>query len=190
MFDVCAHAMISKDQVMPLLKEACPSYRPPSQDEDLLYVALALTVWQFVVAMRFRLHQRVADPGYAEKLPSLGGVGSALAGSAEPRLDQTRSNCDRVIIISDADVHVPPDLLSNVVAPLRDDRAGLVSCFYRLANPATLAMQVEAIAINADFWSQVLQAQSLKPLDFALGAVMATTRGRASRIDWWFRGSR
>ena len=37
-------------------------------------------------------------------------------------------------------------------------------------------MQWEAIAINADFWSQVLQSQSLKPLDFALGAVMATRR--------------
>jgi ceramide glucosyltransferase len=34
----------------------------------------------------------------------------------------------------------------------------------------------EAIAINADFWSQVLQAASLKPLDFALGAVMLTRR--------------
>jgi len=41
--------------------------------------------------------------------------------------------------------------------------------FYRLANPSTLAMQWEAIAINADFWSQVLQSQTLKPLDFALG---------------------
>jgi ceramide glucosyltransferase len=53
---------------------------------------------------------------------------------------------------------------------------GLVTCFYRLANPTTLAMQWEAVAINADFWSQVLQAQSLKPLDFALGAVMVTRR--------------
>src|SRR3989442_12019317 len=43
-------------------------------------------------------------------------------------------------------------------------------------------MQFEAIAINADFWSQVLQAQSLKPLDFALGAVMATTRRRLESI--------
>jgi ceramide glucosyltransferase len=53
---------------------------------------------------------------------------------------------------------------------------GLVNCFYRLANPTTLAMQWEAIAINADFWSQVLQAASLEPLDFALGAVMLTHR--------------
>jgi ceramide glucosyltransferase len=43
-------------------------------------------------------------------------------------------------------------------------------------------MQWEAIAINADFWSQVLQSQSLKPIDFALGAVMATRRQQLQDI--------
>ena len=81
-----------------------------------------------------------------------------------------------LILVSDADVRVPPDFLANVVAPLRDPKIGLVNCFYRLANPTTTAMQWEAVAINADFWSQVLQAASLKPLDFALGAVMLTRR--------------
>jgi ceramide glucosyltransferase len=79
-------------------------------------------------------------------------------------------------VISDADVRVPPDFLANVVVPLQAPEIGLVSCFYRLANPVNLAMHLEALTINADFWSQVLQAQSLKPLDFALGAVMATRR--------------
>lgn len=32
--------MISKDQVMPLLMEACPSYRLPAEDRELLYVML------------------------------------------------------------------------------------------------------------------------------------------------------
>jgi len=36
--------------------------------------------------------------------------------------------------------------------------------------------------MNADFWSQVLQAQSLKPLDFALGAVMAVRRKQLEEI--------
>ncbi len=79
-----------------------------------------------------------------------------------------------LLIISDADVRVPPDLLANLVVPLRDPAVGLVNCFYQLANPQTAAMRCEAVAINADFWSQVLQSRSLKPLDFALGAVMAT----------------
>ena len=83
-----------------------------------------------------------------------------------------------MILVSDADVRVPPDFLANVVAPLASmtENRALVNCFYRLANPTTTAMQWEAVAINADFWSQVLQAASLKPLDFALGAVMLTRR--------------
>ena len=81
-----------------------------------------------------------------------------------------------LILVSDADVRVPPDFLANIAAPLRDSKVGLVNCFYRLANPATTAMRCEAIAINADFWSQVLQSTNLKPLDFALGAVMLTRR--------------
>ncbi len=80
------------------------------------------------------------------------------------------------VVISDADVLAPLDLLRNVTAPLRDREMGLVNCFYQLANPSTLAMQWEAVAINADFWTQVLQSQDLKPLDFALGAVMATSQ--------------
>jgi len=81
-----------------------------------------------------------------------------------------------LVIVSDADVRVPIDFLANVVVPLRDPQVGLVNCFYRLANPTGLAMKGEAVSVNADFWGQVLQAQSLKPLDFALGAVMATRR--------------
>jgi len=87
-----------------------------------------------------------------------------------------------LLIISDADVKVTPDFLANIVAPLREAEVGLVSCFYRLANSTTLAMRWEALAANADFWSQVLQARSLKPLDFALGAVMATRRRQLQEI--------
>jgi len=81
-----------------------------------------------------------------------------------------------LILVSDADVRVPPDFLANITAPLRDPKTGLVNCFYRLANPVTTAMRCEAVAINADFWSQVLQSTNLKPLDFALGAAMLTRR--------------
>src|SRR4051794_4359831 len=81
-----------------------------------------------------------------------------------------------LLVMSDADVKAPPDFLGNVLAPLQRPEIGLVNCFYRLSTPCTLALQWEAVAINADFWSQVLQAQDLKRMDFALGAVMATRR--------------
>ncbi len=103
-----------------------------------------------------------------------------------------------LLVVSDADVRAPADLLSNLVTPLLDGSTSealgtsgsgtagdfnepaqtmdLVSCFYRFANPATPAMHWEAVAVNADFWSQVLQNASFRNLDFALGAVVATRR--------------
>jgi ceramide glucosyltransferase len=96
-----------------------------------------------------------------------------------------------VIALSDADVHVPSDFLGQAVAPLENPEVGLVNCFYKLPSrsrwrllfdPDAQAMRMEEFAVNCDFWSQVLQARSLKPLDFALGAVMITTQARLRQI--------
>jgi ceramide glucosyltransferase len=87
-----------------------------------------------------------------------------------------------VIIISDADVFAPSDFLRQTVVPLEDPAIGLVNCFYRLEGATNLAMRWEAFAVNGDFWSQVLQAQMLKPLDFAMGAVMVTPRKQLEAI--------
>jgi len=81
-----------------------------------------------------------------------------------------------IFVVSDADVRVPSDFLVNLASPLKDPGVGMVNCFYRLVDSVTAAMRWEAVGVNADFWSQVLQAQSLKPLDFALGAVMGVRR--------------
>jgi len=87
-----------------------------------------------------------------------------------------------LILTCDADVRVPADFLASFVAPLRDEKTALVNCFYRLANPTTTAMRWEAIAVNADFWSQVLQSATLKPLDFALGAAILLRRSALAEI--------
>lgn len=122
-----------------------------------------------------------ARPGFEAQLVV---CGQALGANAKvSTLAQLEGRMQHdVVVISDADVRVPRDFLANVVAPLCDPEVGLVNCFYRLANPTTLAMKGEAVGINADFWSQVLQAQSLKPLGFALGAAMATRRQQLQDI--------
>jgi ceramide glucosyltransferase len=217
-------------------------------------LSFLLTLWQWLVARRFPLHNRVKDDSfppavtllkpvkgcdeftesclrswfeqdYTGRVQILFGVASPddpvcatinkliaqfqgrdaeLVVCGEPLganakisklVELERLAKHEILVISDADVRVPPDLLSNIVAPLREcsspdqvgkeasgEGCGLVTCFYRLANPTTLPMQWEAIAINADFWSQVLQAQSLKPINFALGAVMATRRAQLQEI--------
>ncbi len=81
-----------------------------------------------------------------------------------------------VLVFSDADVKVPPDFLTEFSTCLGDPGVGLVNCFYQLSNRSTLPMRVEAVAVNADFWSQVLQSNQLKPMDFALGAAVGIKR--------------
>jgi ceramide glucosyltransferase len=87
-----------------------------------------------------------------------------------------------LLVISDADVWIEPDLLAQAVHQLGETKAALISCPYALVNAANPAMHLEAMAANADFWSQALQAQTLKPLDFALGAVMVTSRTSIRQI--------
>jgi ceramide glucosyltransferase len=212
----------------------------------LALLSLALTMWQWLVARRFPLHQLLPEPSplstqppvtllkplkgcdgateaclrswftqqYRGSMQILFGVAAAIdpvcgivrkllqefPGSdaqlvvcgpllgANAKVSQLveleRLAKHDLVIISDADVRVPPEFLAHIVAPLGSggQACGLVCCFYRLANPTTPAMQWEAIAINADFWSQVLQSRSLKPIDFALGAVMATRRQQLQEI--------
>lgn len=87
-----------------------------------------------------------------------------------------------VIIISDADVWAPEGLIKSLVSQLETEGIDLVTCFYMLSNPSHPAMLWEGAAINADFWSQVLQSCSLKPVNFALGAVMAVRKNGLDRI--------
>lgn len=87
-----------------------------------------------------------------------------------------------VVVISDADVLAPPDILKNNTPLLDTPNTGLVNCFYRLANPTTAAMQWEAIGVNVDFWSQVLQARDIAKVDFALGAVMTLSLENLKKI--------
>ncbi|MCP5520912.1 MAG: bacteriohopanetetrol glucosamine biosynthesis glycosyltransferase HpnI [Verrucomicrobiales bacterium] len=81
-----------------------------------------------------------------------------------------------LLVISDADVKAPPDLLTNLAAAFQEQTVGLVNPFYRLGEPTTVAMHCEALAVNSDFWTSVLQARRLSPLRFALGATMAVRR--------------
>jgi ceramide glucosyltransferase len=87
-----------------------------------------------------------------------------------------------IVVVSDADVRAPRDVLTQIAAHLEDPGVELVNFLYRLATPATWAMHWEAAAVNADFWSQVLQACSMAPQDFALGAVMAVRRSRLEAL--------
>jgi ceramide glucosyltransferase len=94
---------------------------------------------------------------------------------------QQRAKHD-LLVVSDADVRVPGDCLAQLLAPFQEPAVGLVCHFYRLANPTTLAMRWEALAVNADFWPGVLQSLRFGPLSYALGAAMAVRRSHLEAL--------
>ena len=85
-------------------------------------------------------------------------------------------------IVSDADVFAPNDLLTEIAAKFQNEKTALVNCFYKLPPPETFGALWEALSVNADFWSQVCQSNSMKPMNFALGAVMAVRRTALEQI--------
>ena len=88
-----------------------------------------------------------------------------------------------LVMISDADVQVPADFAGQPRRRLWPIRKSVWSTvFIGWPIPSAAAMRWEAVAINADFWTQVLQARSLKKVDFALGAVMALPAAQLQAI--------
>jgi ceramide glucosyltransferase len=207
----------------------------------LALLSLILTLWQWLAAARFPVHQRVEAKAFAPGVSLLKPLKGSDAETAKclrswmeqdypgpvqilfgvaasedpacevvrrvmaehPKLDAELIICaenlgpnpkvstliqlerrvkNEVVVVSDADVFAPSDFLTQVVSPLQTPGVGLVNCFYRLEGAKNLAMRWESFAVNADFWSQVLQAQMLKPLDFAMGAVMVAPRTRLEAI--------
>lgn len=81
-----------------------------------------------------------------------------------------------IIIVCDSDISVTPDYLNSVTACFSDDRVGLVTSLYRTSDVHGIATAVEAIGFTSEMIPNVLVAQQLEGLSFALGASMAVRR--------------
>jgi ceramide glucosyltransferase len=86
------------------------------------------------------------------------------------------------LVVGDADVWAPPDFLDQATPLLEDPQVGMVNCLYCQPEALTPAMRWTQTSINADFWTQVLQSNSIQPQTFALGAVMITRRAEVEAI--------
>jgi ceramide glucosyltransferase len=81
-----------------------------------------------------------------------------------------------VLAVSDSDVRVEPEYLRAIAAPFRDPAVGAVTCLYRGLTDGSLAANLEAIGNSTDFAAGVLVAWLFAPVNFTLGATMATTK--------------
>jgi ceramide glucosyltransferase len=81
-----------------------------------------------------------------------------------------------VIVIADSDMHVRPDYLAEVTAPLADSATGLVTCLYRGVSAGGLWSQLACLNINHGFLPQALVAAALGERNGCFGATIALRR--------------
>ncbi len=81
-----------------------------------------------------------------------------------------------VWVVTDADIRVPQGYLRVLCSELGRPNTGLVTCLYRGESNGSMASRLEAARINTEFPAQVLLAQWLQGLRFALGSTLAIHR--------------
>ncbi len=86
------------------------------------------------------------------------------------------------LVIADADVRVPPDYLARIIAPLRDEAVGIVTCLYRGCPRRGLWSLLGSLFVNEWFKPSVCVAALFGSRAFAFGATIALRRDTLTRI--------
>lgn len=87
-----------------------------------------------------------------------------------------------IIIVCDSDIRVTPHYLNSVTSHFTNPHVGLVTSLYRTSSVHGVATAVEATGFTTEMIPNVLVAQQLEGLTFALGASMAVRREALSSI--------
>jgi ceramide glucosyltransferase len=112
--------------------------------------------------------RRVADG----KVRTIVTEGTAPNGKAAVLAELAAHARHPVLVVNDSDIHVEPDYLRRVTAPLADPAVGLVTCLYR-AQGDSFPARFAALGIATEFAPSVLAARLLGVSAFALGSTMA-----------------
>jgi ceramide glucosyltransferase len=81
-----------------------------------------------------------------------------------------------ILVMSDSDIWVEPDLLSRVARELQNPKAGLITCPYLAVAGKSIWSRLEAIGMNTELLGGVLVARMLEGMRFALGCTVAIRR--------------
>lgn len=80
------------------------------------------------------------------------------------------------LLVVDSDIRVESDYLRRVVAPLQNEKVGMVTCLYRGTHATTAGGLIENIGISSTFGPEVCSSRALEGIAFALGSTIATRR--------------
>ena len=97
----------------------------------------------------------------------------------------TRVVTGQVLVISDSDIRTDRGLLLQLATEFENPHTGVVTCPYRAVPGRGRWSLLEALGMNTGFWSGVLAAQFLMPMDFAVGPTMAVRRSCLEAIGGW-----
>jgi ceramide glucosyltransferase len=82
-----------------------------------------------------------------------------------------------LLVMSDSDIRVDPDLLTVTSAEFAaDPKLGVATCPYRAIAGASFWSRLEAVGMNTEFWGGVLVARMLEGVKFAIGPTIAARR--------------
>ena len=81
-----------------------------------------------------------------------------------------------LVVMSDSDIRVTPDLLRTLAAEFQDAHLGVATCPYRAVPGASFWSRLEATGMNTDFWGSALVARMLEGMHFAVGPTIAARR--------------
>ncbi|MFB3775969.1 MAG: bacteriohopanetetrol glucosamine biosynthesis glycosyltransferase HpnI [Bryobacteraceae bacterium] len=135
-----------------------------------------------------------ADPaaGVVERLRrEYPGVAARLIVTGEPPYPNAKVfSLDRMLaeaghdllVMSDSDVRVTPDMLRIVAAEFQDERLGLATCPYRAVPGRGFWSLLEAIGMNTEFLSGILVAKIVEGMKFAVGPTIVARRAALASI--------
>jgi ceramide glucosyltransferase len=81
-----------------------------------------------------------------------------------------------LVVMSDSDIHVTPDLLRTVGAEFQDPHVGVATCPYRAVPGPSFWSRLETTGMNADFWASALVARMIEGVRFAVGPTIVARR--------------
>jgi ceramide glucosyltransferase len=81
-----------------------------------------------------------------------------------------------LLLMSDSDVWVQPDLLARVACEFQNPHVGLITCPYLAVAGKSIWSRLEAIGMNTELLGGVLVARMLEGMRFALGCTVAIRR--------------
>jgi ceramide glucosyltransferase len=123
-------------------------------------------------------------------------VPSRLLVTGEPRYSNAKvyslelmleAAANDLVVMSDSDTRVDPNMLRTVGAEFQDPRVGISTCPYRAIPGPSFWSRLEATGLNANFMAGILAARMIEGMRFAVGPTIAARRSVLHSIGGFSR---